>query len=183
MKSSPVKAKNAKNAINLPPTHYEEIQEPPEEQKEEDEDELGESPEMPTGVSMSGKYKDLGAFKSGEMVVVDKSKLEKAEIASINLCFEYHEFQIKEEVRGIYLGLAPYHCIDKQTGEEKELIGAVFVDYDGNPKINCASKFVGSVSKLEIKDAFSAECTRTKKTGNGGNLQLFNIRKLDYSQA
>lgn len=122
----------------------------------------------------------IAQFQPTEIVVVDKKKLQSAEVKSINMSLDYHEFAQGEEVRGIYLGLTHYRCEDKQTREEKVLTAAVFIDAEGNPKVNAAAKFVDAVSRFELKQAFSATHTRIKKTGNGGNMQLFDIRKLDY---
>lgn len=124
---------------------------------------------------------ELEQFSPTEVIVVDKKKLQSAEVASINMSLDYHEFVAGEEVRGIYLGLTHYRCEDKQNpGEEKVLTAAVFVDLEGNPKVNAAAKFVDAVSRFKLKQAFSATHTKTKKTGTGGNMQLFDIRKLDY---
>lgn len=123
----------------------------------------------------------LVQFSPTEIVVVDKKKLQSAEVSSINMSLDYHEFVAGEEVRGIYLGLTHYRCEDKQNpGEEKVLTAAVWVDLEGNPKVNAAAKFVDAVSRFALKQAFSATHTKVKKTGNGGNMQLFDIRKLDY---
>ena len=128
-----------------------------------------------------GQSMNTASFSPSEIIEVNKVALQKAEVKSINMSLEYHEFEAGVEIRGIYLGLTTYRCEDKQNpGEEKVLAAAVFVDMDGNPKLNCAAKFVDAVSRFELKTPFSAVHTRIKKTSSGGNMQLFDIRKLDY---
>lgn len=129
------------------------------------------------------KMMDVGggeSFSPTEIITVDKNALKKAEVASINMSLEYHEFVQGEEVRGVYLGMTTHKCADRQNpGEEKILAAAVFIDENGNPKINSATKFVDAVYRFKKKQVFAATHTRIKKTSTGGNMQLFDVRKLD----
>ena len=123
---------------------------------------------------------EIAQFTPDMDVQIDKKALQAADASAINMALEYHEFAQDEPVRGIYLGCTPYRCVNKQTGEEAVLTGAVFVDENRNPKINCAVKFVTTVSRFPLKTAFEATFKKTKKTGSGGNMQMFDIRLLNY---
>ncbi len=114
-------------------------------------------------------------------VQVDGKALVEAGRSSLNLSLEYHSFEMGQPIRGLFLGVMPYRCVDQNTGEESVLTGAVWVDQDQNVKINCAAKFVSTVSQWPCKTAFEATFRRTKKTSSGGNMQLFDVRKLDYT--
>jgi hypothetical protein len=138
-----------------------------------------------TAVALTNRNTDLipaPTFSPDTPVTVNKEALKEAPRSALNICLEYHEFEIGQPVRGIFLGLTPYKCADKQSGEEVVLTGAVFVDENGSVKINCAVKFVTTLSMFGLKTAFEATFTRTKKTGNGGNMQLFDIRPLAYNE-
>lgn len=114
-------------------------------------------------------------------VQVDGKALVAANKSSLNLSLEYHSFEMGSPIRGLFLGVMPYRCVDQQSGEETILTGAVWVDQDQNVKINCAAKFVSTVSQWACKTAFEATFRKTKKTSGGGNMQLFDVRKLDYA--
>lgn len=120
-------------------------------------------------------------FTGDVEVNVDAKALVEANRSSLNLSLEYHSFEMGVSIRGLFLGVMPYRCVDQNTGEENILTGAVWVDQDQNVKINCAAKFVSTVSQWPCKTAFEATFRKTKKTSNGGNMQLFDVRKLDYS--
>ncbi len=136
-----------------------------------------------TAVALMHSQTDLipaPAFSPETSVVVDKKKINAAPRSALNVSLDYHEFVMNEPVRGIFLGLTPYRCVDKVSGEEVILSGAVFVTDDGAMKINCAVKFVTTLSMFGLKTAFEATFIRTKKTGSGGNMQIFDIRPLAY---
>lgn len=124
---------------------------------------------------------EIAQFSPDLDIEVDKAALQSAPKSAINLCMEYHEFELGTPIRGIYIGCTPYRCANKQTGEEILLVGAVFVDENRNPKINCAVKFVQAISRFPLKTAFEVSLTKTKKTASGGNMQMFDIRMLNMA--
>ncbi len=126
---------------------------------------------------------NVTAFDINFMPQVDAAALAAAPKQGLNLSIIYHSFEMGVEERGLFLGCLPYRCVNQISGEEEILTGAVWVDPTGQGKICCAVKFVSAIAGLPAGTAFVAVFNKTKKTSSGGNMQLFDIRKLDYRTA
>lgn len=114
----------------------------------------------------------------------DTSLLETGEAGDFNIAINYHEFEQDVPVRGIYMGLAPYSCLDKETGEVKQLVGAVFVtgrkvrdQWVKEAKTNCSVKFRSALEKMPQGFAFEATMTGRKQKGDKSICQ-FHIVEL-----
>ncbi len=131
-------------------------------------------------------------FEQPEAVVFDVSRaempdttlLETGTAGDFNVAINYHEFDQDVPVRGIYMGIAPYSCLDKETGELKSLIGAVFVtgrtvrgQLVKEAKINCSVKFRSTLEKMPQGFAFEATMTGRKQKGDRSICQ-FHIVEL-----
>lgn len=118
----------------------------------------------------------------------DTTLLETGEAGDFNVAINYHEFEQDAPVRGIYMGLAPYSCLDKESGEVKQLIGAVFVtarqvrgQWQKEAKINCSVKFRSALEKMPQGFAFEATMTGRKQKGDKSICQ-FHIVELKAAQ-
>ena len=109
---------------------------------------------------------------------VDTAALKTAERSSLNIATQYYDFQLKTPIRVVYLGLTMAKTVNQQTGEEVELESAVFVDETNTIYVNAGVKLVTALAQLPAKTPVEITWTGTKKTGNGGQMRLFDVRVL-----
>jgi hypothetical protein len=114
----------------------------------------------------------------------DTQIIEKGVAGDFSVALNYHEFQQDEPVRGIWMGITNYECVDKQTGELKTIPGAVFItgrtvrgQLVKETRINCSVKFVDALKRMPQGFAFEATMTGRKQKGEKSIAQ-FHIVQL-----
>lgn len=123
-----------------------------------------------------------------DVVIFDPANAQLPDVAMIegqagdfSITLEYHEFQQDEPVRGIYMGITKHTCLDKSTGQLKDIDVAVFVTARKRgdqllkeTKINGSVKFVEALKRMPQGFPFQATMTGRKQKGDR-SIAMFNI--------
>jgi hypothetical protein len=123
-------------------------------------------------------------FDATAAVMPDTSLLETGQAGNFSIAINYHEFEQDAPIRGIYMGIGTYQCLDNDSGELKTLRGPVFVTQKqirgvnvNEAKINCAVKFLSALENMPQGFAFEATMTGRKPKGDRSICQ-FHIVEL-----
>lgn len=100
----------------------------------------------------------------------------------VNEASQYKEFQNGEKVLGVFLGMTVAKFTDTNTGEQKTLDSAVWIDQDGNCWQNSGSQLVNTFRDQGIPryTPVSIELTGTKKV-KSGTMNVFAVRRLHHN--
>lgn len=109
---------------------------------------------------------------------VKPEALKKAEASNLNIATQYYDFELNKPIRAIFLGLAVHKAVSQQTQEEVVLESVVFIDETRTMYVNSAVKLVSALAQLETGTPVQITWTGTKKTSNGGQMRLFDVRVL-----
>lgn len=70
-------------------------------------------------------------------------------------------------------------AVNKETGEETPLPAVVLLDETRTFKVNAAVKLCAALERLPSETPVQITWTKTKKTQNGGQMRLFDVRILN----